>query len=76
MEPDQELDDLINSEGKGFDREELKARLQSEEEKLIAEILLVNLDNADTIKLDLNNKDTKKEIKSIAHDIVEIGDIW
>lgn len=84
MGPDKELDDLINGDeykiieesNNGLDKEELKAKLQSEEEKLIAEILLVNLDNAEMIQLDSTDKGTKEEIKSIAHDMVDIAEIW
>lgn len=66
----------FNPNGDKVNEEDLKAKLQMEEEKLIADILLVELDNAENIDVDTDNKLTRDEIMGISHDIVDITNIW
>lgn len=81
----EEVKDLLNDNGeyKRFDpngeevdEENLKAKLQIEEEKLVADILLVELDNANKIDVDTDDEETRSEIREISHDIIDITNIW
>lgn len=83
METDQAINLLKNEEYEMFDtnasevdENDIEAKLQVEEENLIADILLVELDNADNIDMDSNSEKVRKEIQGISHDIVDITNIW
>lgn len=66
----------LDEDGEGPNGGGLKDKLQMEEEKLVADILLVELENADNIDIDTDNKETKAEIMGISHDIVDITNTW